>query len=98
MHRHAGLLSFAGSNSLAVNMIIEGEFSRVYLNKMYKLIGIFSLFLRRFAAFNRKRNIPLVTKSLCSCFGAAFERGRHECFALWRLITNSRNSAFTGVF
>ncbi len=31
-------------------------------------------------------------------FGAAFELGRHEWFALRRLITNSRSSAFTGSF
>ncbi len=31
-------------------------------------------------------------------FGAAFEIGRHEWFALRRLITNSRSSAFTGSF
>ncbi len=30
--------------------------------------------------------------------GAAFELGRHEWFALRRLIRNSRNSAFTGGF
>ncbi len=31
-------------------------------------------------------------------FGAAFALGRHEWFALWRLITTSRSSAFTGGF
>ncbi len=31
-------------------------------------------------------------------FGAAFKLGRHEWFALRRLITSSRNSAFTGGF
>ncbi len=31
-------------------------------------------------------------------FGAAFKLGRHEWFALRRLIINSRNSAFTGGF
>ncbi len=31
-------------------------------------------------------------------FGAAFKLGRHEWFALRRLITNSRRSAFTGSF
>ncbi len=33
-----------------------------------------------------------------SMLGAAFELGRHEWFALRRLITNSRSSAFTGSF
>ncbi len=33
-----------------------------------------------------------------SPFRAAFELGRHEWFALRRLITNSRSSAFTGSF
>ncbi len=31
-------------------------------------------------------------------FGSAFKLGRHEWFALRRLITNSRSSAFTGGF
>ncbi len=31
-------------------------------------------------------------------WGAPFKLGRHEWFALRRLITNSRNSAFTGSF
>ncbi len=38
-------------------------------------------------------------KSLLSLvFGAAFKLGRHEWFVLRRLITNSRNSAFTRGF
>ncbi len=32
------------------------------------------------------------------CSSAAFELGRHEWFALRRVITNSRSSAFTGSF
>ncbi len=39
-----------------------------------------------------------VETSPCVFFGAAFELGRHEWFALRRLITNSRSSAFTGSF
>ncbi len=34
----------------------------------------------------------------CVKFGEAFELGRHEWFPLRRLITNSRSSAYTGVF
>ncbi len=38
------------------------------------------------------------TKSALNWIGEAFNLGRHVWFALRRLITNSRNSAFTGGF
>ncbi len=68
------------------------------------MFATLALSLSRYSRYAKQKtnhldlSIGLYDNLSMDFFGAAFELGRHDWFALRRLITNSRSPAFTGSF